>query len=423
MLPDVLRARAQQETMAPMTPAGPDEEAFARLVRWVERAGGHVGPLGLGRGASGRHVYARAHIASNQRVLEVPRSHLMTVEAARASDIGRRIAAAGVAPRGGHTWLAAHLLQETRARKSFWRPYLDLLPESYRHVPVVFDERELALLRGSFTLDRIRDRRDALAREHDELCRRVPAFRAYGYDAFVWAQLTVASRVFGLTIDGEATQALVPIADLLDHKLPRETTWGYAHTAGAFHITALEARAPGDPVFDSYGHKCNSRFFLNYGFALPDNPDNEARIVIPQPGGGAQVFLVPASGDAGATVRMLSFLRHVSAPRDASPAAGEEAALIALAAACRKALAAFETTLAEDDALLARPETEGNLRSIVLMRRGEKQVLHAFIELARAAIPLLRLPPAEARRVAEGRYGGTGRFDPYLREVALDLAR
>lgn len=29
-------------------------------------------------------------------------------------------------------------------------------------------------------------------------------------------------------------------------------------------------------VYDSYGRKCNSRFFVNYGFALDDNEDNEA---------------------------------------------------------------------------------------------------------------------------------------------------
>jgi hypothetical protein len=33
-------------------------------------------------------------------------------------------------------------------------------------------------------------------------------------------------------------------------------------------------------VFDSYGRKCNSRFFVNYGFALDQNEDNEALLYL-----------------------------------------------------------------------------------------------------------------------------------------------
>ena len=34
-------------------------------------------------------------------------------------------------------------------------------------------------------------------------------------------------------------------------------------------------------VYDSYGRKCNSRFFVNYGFALDDNEaDNEGLLCL-----------------------------------------------------------------------------------------------------------------------------------------------
>jgi hypothetical protein len=37
-----------------------------------------------------------------------------------------------------------------------------------------------------------------------------------------------------------------------------------------------QALQRGDQVFDSYGQKCNSRFLVNYGFALEENEmDNE----------------------------------------------------------------------------------------------------------------------------------------------------
>jgi hypothetical protein len=34
----------------------------------------------------------------------------------------------------------------------------------------------------------------------------------------------------------------------------------------------------GDQIYDSYGRKCNSRFFVNYGFALDENEDNQTVI-------------------------------------------------------------------------------------------------------------------------------------------------
>jgi len=33
-------------------------------------------------------------------------------------------------------------------------------------------------------------------------------------------------------------------------------------------------------VFDSYDRKCNSRFFLNYGFIVEDNDANEVAITV-----------------------------------------------------------------------------------------------------------------------------------------------
>lgn len=33
-------------------------------------------------------------------------------------------------------------------------------------------------------------------------------------------------------------------------------------------------------IFDSYGRKCNSRFFLNYGFVVEGNDANEVNLAV-----------------------------------------------------------------------------------------------------------------------------------------------
>ena len=99
----------------------------------------------------------------------------------------------------------------------------------------------------------------------------VPSFAQYELDEFIWARLVVITRIFGLTINGVKTDGLVPMADMLNHKRPRQTKWTFDDERQGFTITSISALQRGDQVFDSYGQKCNSRFFVNYGFALEEN--------------------------------------------------------------------------------------------------------------------------------------------------------
>jgi len=92
--------------------------------------------------------------------------------------------------------------------------------------------------------------------------------------------MLVASRIFGITIDGIKTDAFVPFADMLNHKRPRETTWFYSDEKEGFIIEACEDLPRGAPIHDSYGKKCNSRFFLNYGFINANNDANEVAFKI-----------------------------------------------------------------------------------------------------------------------------------------------
>lgn len=403
--------------------------AFERLVRWIEEAGGKVAPLALEHDAErGRRLRAAGHIPAAATVLRVPQRCLLTAEAARSSRIGQEIAASSIEPESDHVWLVAYLLEERFAASSPFRPYLDLLPESYPHMPLHWGDRELSLLRGSFTLERILKSKQLFPEHYERFAGGVPAIRGFGYEAFLWAALTVNTRAFGWAFARDTTLALVPVADLLNHKEPGDTRWGYNSSGDGFLMTALQAFAPGDEVHDSYGPKCNGSLFLGYGFALPENDNTEARITF-ETSGGPRTFAVPASYAAAKTREMFAFLRHACAGHVAGgtqrplDARNEEAVLRILAAACEQALGGFDTTLAEDDALLASPLTAGNARSAILMRRSEKRVLHHFIALAAAALPLFSLSREQARRAAEEPSAGDERFSDYLRGVVLRLVR
>ena len=87
--------------------------------------------------------------------------------------------------------------------------------------------------------------------------------------------MLVCSRVFGIVMNRVKTDAMVPLADMLNHHIPKQTSWYYCDAEEGFVIQALKAIPMGTEIFDSYGQKCNSRFLLSYGFTLPDNPHNE----------------------------------------------------------------------------------------------------------------------------------------------------
>jgi len=120
-------------------------------------------------------------------------------------------------------------------------------------------------------------------REYDKIRESVSEFNKFHLDDFVWARLVVITRIFGMNIEGNKTDGLVPYADMLNHKRPRETSWTFDDNRNGFLITTTQAIPRGAEIFDSYGRKCNHRFFVNYGFALDINHDNEALIQVELP--------------------------------------------------------------------------------------------------------------------------------------------
>ncbi|KAL7466464.1 hypothetical protein ACHAXS_006759 [Conticribra weissflogii] len=222
-----------------------------------------------------RSVHAAAAIPPQTTVVSIPRRCLITVEMGQATPIGRKILASSLeldAPK--HIFLMVFLLWDRKVRgpASFFHPYYEILPKSLRNMPVFWTEDELRHLQGSHLLVQIRDRLDAIRDDYQAICSVCPDFPAVAsLRDFQWARMIVCSRNFGLLVDGHRTSALVPHADMLNHRRPRETKWTFDDETQCFTITTLQEIGKGRQVYDSYGQKCNHRFLLNYGFAVEDN--------------------------------------------------------------------------------------------------------------------------------------------------------
>jgi len=219
------------------------------------------------------------------------------------------------------------------------------------------------------------------------------------------------------------------MADMLNHKRPRETKWAYEEKCRGFVITTLQNIKKDNEIFDSYGRKCNSRFFVNYGFSLEENEDNEAIMTFELPSNDPQFalkaryldiksgnlrreFQVPTQYKEKKVKEFFSFLRIMHAQDneflivashsdekqmdDIPPLSirNETSVLTSIAVAATKALKMFQTSLEHDNNLLKDEEKYprfGNQRNTVLMRRGEKEVLHFYADLLKNCGPLLKM--------------------------------
>lgn len=97
-----------------------------------------------------RGVHAIRKVKAREVVLYVPKTHLITLEMAKETLIAKKILSCKLdllSPK--HSFLSTFLLQERRNPNSFWKPYLDVLPEQYTNFPIFFSESELEWLRGS----------------------------------------------------------------------------------------------------------------------------------------------------------------------------------------------------------------------------------------------------------------------------------
>jgi histone-lysine N-methyltransferase SETD3 len=259
-----------------------------------------------------RKVVAVNRINKNELVLSIPRACIMTTSDAKNSAMGKELVAAKCQLGHVHSWLAVYLLQERRNSGSFYAPYINSLPRTYSNVPLFYTPSEIAELKGCLVVDMISFILRSIKADYDLLQKTLSDF-PFTLKDFIWARVAVISRLFSMPAIKE--EGLVPLADMLNHKPTASTTWEYSDATATFDIRSINLQFKGLEIFDSYGSKCNTRYFVNYGFTLPDNPDNQAAVFIKAPTNltPLQLSLVgsPCSYDDGYSFYQLSVLRQL----------------------------------------------------------------------------------------------------------------
>jgi histone-lysine N-methyltransferase SETD3 len=192
---------------------------------------------------SHRGVVAKSDIEKDEIILKVPKEMLISIELAKTTQIGEKIASFMYIELNSpkHCLLTSFLLGEIiKGEESSWKDYLYILPKNYSSFPIFFTEEELSLLDGSPFKQQVIEKKQDILKDYEKICYYIPEFADYDYKLFCETRMAVSSRIFGVKIDFKKTDVIAPFADLLNHKRPRSTHWYYDEKYKSFIIQALE---------------------------------------------------------------------------------------------------------------------------------------------------------------------------------------
>ena len=273
-------------------------ERLQRVLEWLKDAGAEgLDRVRLSKTVSLKDVssdplceeeyacFVTDNVPMGSCVLRVPLICLISVEMGMATTIGERILRHELetgevldltAPK--HCFLALFLLTDRRDPQSWYQPYYNSLPATFPNIPLFWDMDDIATLRGCHLLYLVKDRLENLEADYQVICSVAPQFSEVCTVAeWVWARMVVASRNFGVEIEGMRTDVLCPLCDMLNHRRPRQTKWQFDQASESFVVEATVDLDAGAELLDSYGRKCNTRYLLNYGFCVQDNRDPDGR--------------------------------------------------------------------------------------------------------------------------------------------------
>ena len=418
-----------------------------------------------------RGVTAKSNISKNEIIMTIPKECLISLETVFDKSYGKKINDFMYKELNSpkHCLLSSFLLYEEKNKK--YKYYFDLLPKDYTNFPIFYKNNELEYLKGSPFYAQILEKKEDIKKDYNKLCEHLPDFNQFSFSKFCKARVLISSRIFGISINSKKTDVLVPFADLLNHKRPKQTQWFYDDNLESFVIQAIDDIKEGNEIFDSYGKKTNARFLLNYGFCLEENDTSEYLLNIdfnnsyPLFDIKKQIFRNEFENNNNINrnfclnnniyesqiIELLSFLRFILFDGDINdlykiinsnskennieinifyiPAINKDLEIKVLKhlhLLCRKSLAKYPTTFEQDQNIYNNKNKNNisfNKRNCLLLLMNEKTVLSFYIYFCEYCISLLKLKSQKEvlSKVSNDFKYNECQFEFYIQEVILKL--
>ncbi len=401
---------------------------FIAFENWLNHIGGYVHRARLvNQQNHERGIYATEKIYAGDPIIYVPNDALLTDDVAQKSCIGQVVDAANIEALSKQSIVACYILQENFHSKycqtSDWQYYLSMLPKSFDEIPLHFCHEQLEKIQGSHIVEMTLKKKAAIDHEYGLLCQHIPEFGRYSFSEYLWARTAISSRCFSIHHLPNASIAMVPFADMLNHRTTPNARWGSAEDGSGFMVQAVRDIAVSEEITICYGDKSSSRFFSSYGFC-PNNPkadENRIDVVLNPSDPQYSVRKTAWNGlhQQTFTIRfewnhefqsMLSAFRIATQPALSKQNIeciqngklmsinSEFRMLLALKKACTQTLLQYpvtdktdrQTNLPMESVIHPFDMTTGSSHSMALAIKNEKKVLENVIRFSQAAINWLQ---------------------------------
>lgn len=252
--------------------------------------------------SSGRGLLARRSVNQEEVLLQIPITLCLTKQSARKQFVDNNYGTILPANINDYLAIACHLIYERFVlnEKSFYKPYLDVLPLVNEVNPTfTWSKEDLDTLKGSPVIAATQSMQMKLKREYQDLladegklCDQFPTMfpkEHFTYQNWEWAFTMLFSRAIRLrNMKQGETLALVPYADLINHSpysqayLDARQSGDWLFKTGKEEVVLYADRSyrKMEQIYISYGPKSNAELLLLYGFALERNPFNSVDVTV-----------------------------------------------------------------------------------------------------------------------------------------------
>ncbi|XP_057661907.1 actin-histidine N-methyltransferase [Diorhabda carinulata] len=213
-------------------------------------------------------------------VISVPKKLMLTVDAAKKTPLKQLIEKDDLLGNMPNITLAVFLLYEKYKSESFWKPYIDILPNTYNTV-LYFTVDELLELKGSPTFEKALCINKCIIRQFAYFYKLFNTSedsvshimrKRFSFEDYCWAVSSVMTRQNKVPSENGITRidALIPLWDICNHMNGTITT-DYNPDLKRCECLALKTYQPGEQFFIFYGERSNAELFLYNGFVYEEN--------------------------------------------------------------------------------------------------------------------------------------------------------
>ncbi|KAL2087407.1 hypothetical protein ACEWY4_016235 [Coilia grayii] len=281
------RSRKKKKKRTPESQTLCHESIFVELRRWLKERGFRSKLLIPAHFSdTGRGLMATSPIAANEMLISLPEQCLLTTSTVLRSYLGEYIKR-WQPPVSPLLALCAFLIAERHAGSlSKWKPYIDVLPQTYT-CPAYFTDDVISLLPTGLRTKAL-DQRERVWELHSSAVAffaslqpllHEPAETVFSHDALRWAWCSVNTRTVYMKhpqspylSTEKDNYALAPYLDLLNHCPQVQVTAGFNQASRCYEIRSVQGCRKFHQAFICYGPHDNQRLLLDYGFVAPGNP-------------------------------------------------------------------------------------------------------------------------------------------------------